>query len=292
MRLKLIIIFPALLTLMLLVSCSGISRVPSFVPHKMDIRQGNMVTPEMRSKLKVGLSRAQASAVLGTPLVNDALHANRWDYVYRLEQDRKLIQQQSMTVFFDGDVVARIEDGSMPLLPPMPALPAMPALPPDAISAVTVPIESAPVAAVPAEIEIAPESPVAEAQPVAEAVPVVIAAIPVEQQVADAVDDWAAAWAAQDVTKYLAHYSLDFKPADGSSRAVWESQRRKTLARAKNIQLRLSDIKVSVQAENRASVNFKQSYRADNYTDAIRKTLELEKIGDEWLIVSEKIAGK
>ena len=280
MRLKLIILFPALLTLMLLVSCSGISRVPSFVPHKMDIRQGNMVTPEMRSKLKVGLSRAQVSAVLGTPLVNDALHANRWDYVYRFEQDRKLIQQQSMTVFFDGDVVARIEDGNMPVLSP------------GAISEVTVPIESAPVAAVPAEIEVAPESPVEQAQPVAEAVPVVVAAIPAEQQVADAVENWAAAWAAQDVTKYLAHYSLDFKPADGSSRAVWESQRRKTLARAKNIQLRLSDIKVSVQAENRASVNFKQSYRADNYTDAIRKTLELEKTGDEWLIVSEKIAGK
>ena len=280
MRLKSIIIFPALLTLMLLVSCSGISRVPSFVPHKMDIRQGNMVTPEMRSKLKVGLSRAQVSAVLGTPLVNDALHANRWDYVYRFEQDRKLIQQQSMTVFFDGDVVARIEDGSMPVLPP------------SAISTVTVPIESAPVAALPAEIEVAPESPVEQAQPVAEAVPVVVAAIPAEQQVADAVDDWAAAWAAQDVTKYLAHYSLDFKPADGSSRAVWESQRRKTLAKAKNIHVELSDIKVSVQAENRASVNFKQSYRADNYTDAIRKTLELEKTGDEWLIVSEKIAGK
>ena len=117
MRLKLIVIFSMGLTSALLASCSGISRVPSFLPHKMDIRQGNMVTPEMRSKLKVGLSRVQVSAILGTPLINDALHANRWDYVYSLEQDRELIQQQSMTVFFDGDLLARIDDRNMPSMP-------------------------------------------------------------------------------------------------------------------------------------------------------------------------------
>ena len=137
MHLKFIIVSSMLLTSVLLSSCSGISRVPSFLPHKMDIRQGNMVTPEMRSQLKVGQSRAQVSAILGTPLVNDALHANRWDYVYRLEQDRKFIQQQNMTVFFDGDVVIRIDDGNMPPQPVVAS--AVEAEPPVIIPAVTEP---------------------------------------------------------------------------------------------------------------------------------------------------------
>ena len=108
---------------LLLVACSGVARLPSFTPHKIDIRQGNLVTSEMRDKLKLGMSRAQVRAVLGTPLINDAFHANRWDYAYRLEQDNKLIEQQRMAVYFDGDALARIEDGNMPTLAPaeMPA---------------------------------------------------------------------------------------------------------------------------------------------------------------------------
>lgn len=108
---------------LLLAACGGVARLPSFTPHKIDIRQGNLVTSEMRGKLKLGMSRAQVRAVLGTPLINDAFHANRWDYVYRLEQDNKLIEQQRMTIYFDGDVLARIEDSNMPALTPaeMPA---------------------------------------------------------------------------------------------------------------------------------------------------------------------------
>ena len=108
---------------LLLAACSGVARLPSFTPHKIDIRQGNLVTSEMRGKLKLGMSRAQVRAVLSTPLINDAFHANRWDYVYRLEQDNKLIEQQRMTIYFDGDALARIDDGNMPALTPaeMPA---------------------------------------------------------------------------------------------------------------------------------------------------------------------------
>lgn len=80
--------------------------------YKMDIRQGNFVTPEMREKLKLGMTRQQVRYVLGTPLVSDAFHGNRWDYVYRLERGRKVIEQQNMTLYFEGDKLARIDDGN------------------------------------------------------------------------------------------------------------------------------------------------------------------------------------
>ena len=101
MRIKLI-----LLTL-LLSSCSG---VPFLTPYKMDIRQGNFVTAEMRDKLKLGMSRQQVRYVLGTPMVSDAFHGNRWDYVYRLESDRKIVDQQHLTIYFEGDKLVRIDD--------------------------------------------------------------------------------------------------------------------------------------------------------------------------------------
>ena len=284
MRLKFIVVSSMLLTSVLLASCSGISRVPSFVPHKMDIRQGNMVTPEMRSKIKVGQSRAQVSAILGTPLISDALHANRWDYVYRFEQDRKLIQQKNMTVFFDGDVLTRIDDGNMPPQPvTASAVEAVPPVMPDVT-------EPAPVEQVVSTPEAAPDTDATNVVPL-DAVPPTIeqaAVDAVQEPAVDAVKAWAAAWSARDVEKYLSSYAPEFKPAKGLSRHAWEVQRRKIIAKANAIKVELSDIKGTMQDESHASVSFMQSYRADNYADRTHKMLELERIGDAWLIVAEQ----
>lgn len=76
----------------------------------MEIRQGNYITLEMRQKIKVGMSRQQVTSVLGSPLVTDVFHANRWDYIYRLEEKSKLVEQQRFTLYFVGDFVSRIDD--------------------------------------------------------------------------------------------------------------------------------------------------------------------------------------
>ncbi|MDO8262798.1 MAG: outer membrane protein assembly factor BamE [Gallionella sp.] len=104
MRIKLILLS------VLLASCSGLS-FPLLSPYKMDIRQGNYVTPEMREKLKLGMSRQQVRYVLGTPTINDAFHGNRWDYVYRLERGGKVIENQNLTLYFEGDNLVRMDDG-------------------------------------------------------------------------------------------------------------------------------------------------------------------------------------
>jgi len=100
MRIK-IMLFSVLLLSAALSACT---------PYKMDIRQGNYVTPEMREKLKVGMTKQQVRYVLGTPVVSDVFHGNRWDYVYSLEQERKVVERQSMTLYFEGDVLTRIVD--------------------------------------------------------------------------------------------------------------------------------------------------------------------------------------
>jgi outer membrane protein assembly factor BamE len=103
----------------LLASCTGLSmpKVPSFTAHKIDIRQGNLITPEMRDKLKLGMSRSAVRSIMGTPLISDPFHPKRWDYAYRLERDGKLIEQQHMTLFFEDDRLVRIDDSGMPPLP-------------------------------------------------------------------------------------------------------------------------------------------------------------------------------
>lgn len=105
--------FNIILISVLLASCSSFS-VPLLTPYKMDIRQGNDVTAEMRDKLKLGMNRVQVRYVLGTPLIRDAFHGNRWDYVYRLEQGSRLVgQQQRLTLYFEGDSLSRIDDSGL-----------------------------------------------------------------------------------------------------------------------------------------------------------------------------------
>jgi outer membrane protein assembly factor BamE len=81
--------------------------------YKMDIRQGNFVTPDMRDKLKLGMTKPQVRYVLGTPMINDPFHANRWDYAYRLEHRSKLVESQNLTLYFEGDNLVRIVDGNV-----------------------------------------------------------------------------------------------------------------------------------------------------------------------------------
>lgn len=111
MRTKLILLS------LLLASCSS---APFLTPYKMDIRQGNFVTPAMREKLKPGMTKPQVRYVLGTPMINDVFHGNRWDYAYRLERGGKVIETQNMTLYFEGENLVRVVDGS----PPAEAVPA------------------------------------------------------------------------------------------------------------------------------------------------------------------------
>lgn len=99
-----------LLTLVVSILLAGCSSVPSLL-YKIEIQQGNVITQEMVDKLKPGMTRSQVRFALGSPMINDAFHNNRWDYVYRLEQQGRLVEQRRLTVFFDEDNLIRI-DGS------------------------------------------------------------------------------------------------------------------------------------------------------------------------------------
>ena len=99
-----------LLTLVVSILLAGCSSVPSLL-YKIEIQQGNIITQEMVDKLKPGMTRSQVRFALGSPMISDPFHNNRWDYVYRLEQEGRLVEQRRLTVFFEDDNLMRI-DGS------------------------------------------------------------------------------------------------------------------------------------------------------------------------------------
>jgi ketosteroid isomerase-like protein len=101
-----------------------------------------------------------------------------------------------------------------------------------------------------------------------------------------AVHAWAAAWATKDMGGYLGAYGREFDPPGKMSRAAWESERRARIVGKNRISVKLSDVAVSVNG-NKAVAKFKQAYSADALNVSSRKTLELVKSGDRWMIVRE-----
>ena len=77
--------------------------------HKIDIQQGNLVAPESFARVKVGMTKAEVRNVLGTPLLTDPFHANRWDYYFRNERSGRLQETNAIALWFEGDRLARIE---------------------------------------------------------------------------------------------------------------------------------------------------------------------------------------
>jgi outer membrane protein assembly factor BamE len=86
-----------------------------FRPYRPDIQQGNFVTQEMVSQLKEGMTQEQVIFLLGTPLLNDVFHADRWDYPFRMQKGNGEITTSRVTVFFKDKRVSSFEGaGNLP----------------------------------------------------------------------------------------------------------------------------------------------------------------------------------
>jgi outer membrane protein assembly factor BamE len=90
----------------------GISSVVS--PYKLEIVQGNVVTSEALAQVKPGRSRAEVRDLLGSPLVADPFHAQRWDYVFLLQRQGASVQRRAVVVWFEGDVVKSVDAQEVP----------------------------------------------------------------------------------------------------------------------------------------------------------------------------------
>ncbi|MBI5919479.1 MAG: outer membrane protein assembly factor BamE [Nitrosomonadales bacterium] len=108
----------------------------------------------------------------------------------------------------------------------------------------------------------------------------------------DTVNQWARAWSERDVEKYLSFYSDKFQPGGKLSLADWKTQRKERISRAKSIMVGVHVTSISMKDMSHASVDFIQDYQSDRHQDLTRKTLQLEKQGERWLITSERSSAK
>lgn len=213
-----------------------------------------------------------------------------------------------------GDIYARLAsqaynkalqlDGANPAVPPKLALikevfkpnikTQAPSASPAALAAtttkqppVTTPAVAAPVVAAPAVTAppvAAPKHPVVTA-PVA--TPIKPATTDNSaKEVEAAVEGWAKAWSSKDMSAYLGAYGKEFDPSGQQSRSVWEQERRLRIVGKSSISVKLENLNIKISS-NKAVAKFRQNYHADSVSVSSRKTLDLVKVGNRWLIVKE-----
>jgi len=89
---------------------SAISLLGSGCVYRINIQQGNFLNQGAVDTVKEGMTRSQVRYLLGTPMVADSFNKERWDYIYYLKKGRsRHVDSRRVTVYFDGDKVARLD---------------------------------------------------------------------------------------------------------------------------------------------------------------------------------------
>jgi outer membrane protein assembly factor BamE len=89
-------------------ACTYVPRIPGITPYRMEIQQGNYVSQDMVAQLKPGMTKDQVRFILGTPMVTDLFHPDRWDYIYWREASNGRREQRKLTVLFENGQLARL----------------------------------------------------------------------------------------------------------------------------------------------------------------------------------------
>src|SRR3972149_9739029 len=93
-------------------SAAACSYIPNLAPHRIEIQQGNFVSQEMVGQLKPGMTRDPVRFAMGTPLVADVFHGDRWDYVFvRQRANSREVEHSRLPVFFEQDRLGGVEGG-------------------------------------------------------------------------------------------------------------------------------------------------------------------------------------
>ncbi len=82
--------------------------------YKMTVQQGNIVTERMVNQIQLGMNREQVRFVLGTPLLTDMFHIDRWDYLYTIRRGHAPMETKRLTLWFEDDQLVSIDGFTRP----------------------------------------------------------------------------------------------------------------------------------------------------------------------------------
>lgn len=103
------------LIILLALACTACgTALPTVKPYKLDIQQGNVVTSKMLLQLRPGMTKSQVRYVMGTPLIQDSFHGNRWDYAYQMREGGKITERRRVILDFENELLKSVRGDVIP----------------------------------------------------------------------------------------------------------------------------------------------------------------------------------
>ncbi len=103
-----------LIILIALLSVSCGTALPTVKPYKLDVQQGNVVSSKMLLQLRPSMTKSQVRFIMGTPLIQDSFHGNRWDYVYQMRESGKITEQRRVILDFENELLKAVRGDVIP----------------------------------------------------------------------------------------------------------------------------------------------------------------------------------
>ena len=108
MRLFSYFIRPALIACFVLLGTACESWLPE--AHQLDMNQGNTVKLEQKEAIEIGMSKSEVRKIMGSPMLSDPFHNQRWDYIYRFIPKKGFERKSLLTLYFENEKLIRIDD--------------------------------------------------------------------------------------------------------------------------------------------------------------------------------------
>ncbi len=103
-----------ILCILLCLSVLGLAGCSFPGVYKIDVQQGNVVTQEMVNQLRPGMTTRQVRFIMGTPLIQDTFHPERWDYLYSMKAGHQEREQERVILTFENDVLVGLGGDFVP----------------------------------------------------------------------------------------------------------------------------------------------------------------------------------
>lgn len=107
-------------------SACSIAKLAQIPSYKLKIIQGNELDQKVVNSLQPGMSREQVQMLLGTPLLRDPFHANRWDYLFVISRASQIQEERKLTLYFDANGKLIHAEGDAITAQPQPVSTAVP----------------------------------------------------------------------------------------------------------------------------------------------------------------------
>lgn len=96
-----------------LMSCSTAVEYLPYV-YKIDVNQGNVIDQAMIDQLRPNMTKRQVLYIMGSPMLVDFFHQNRWDYVYSIHKSGEDLEQKMVSIFFENEQLKNIQGDLRP----------------------------------------------------------------------------------------------------------------------------------------------------------------------------------